>query len=196
MAATMNAAAAAAATSASAVQAGGGLLPSFLSVPLDSPPKLLYGLMIIILIVFEDQVPAYARDVADSMVGRLIGIGMVVIVAMYGGWSYGLLTALAFLLLLRGARRLSGVADESQDTSPLMAFLGIGGPSYKSTVPQGPYAADVTTEGFQTQIMAEAVGNRWYVEKILGENPQGVVTTTAETSAVQDLSQKNMGSRK
>jgi hypothetical protein len=191
MAATMNVAAATA-----PVQAGGGLLPSFLSVPLDSPPKLLYGLMIIILIVFVDQVPAYARDVADSMVGRLIGIGMVVIVAMYGGWSYGLLTALAFLLLLRGARRLSGVADESIDTSPLMAFLGIGGPNYHSTVPQGPYAADVTTEGFQTQLVAEAVGNRWYVEKVLGENPLGIVTTTTETTAVQDLSQKNMGSRK
>jgi hypothetical protein len=192
MAATMNAAAAA----GPSVQTGGGLLPSFLSVPLDSPPKLLYGLVVVILIVFVDQVPAYVRDIADSMLGRLIGMGVVVIVTMYGGWPYGLLTALAFLLLVRGARRLSGVADESQDTSPLMAFLGIGGPSYKSTVPQGPYAADVTTEGFQAQLVAEAVGNRWYVERVLGENPLGIVTTTAETMSVQDLSQKNMGSRK
>jgi hypothetical protein len=146
--------------------------------------------------VFVDQVPAYARDIADSMVGRLIGMGVVVVVTMYGGWSYGLLTAVAFLLVLRGARRLSGVADRSLDTSPLMAFLGIGGPSYKSTAPQGPYGADVKTEGFQTQLVAEATGNRWYVERVLGENPLGVVTTTAETMAVQDLSQKNMGSRK
>lgn len=193
MAAAMNTAAAAVPPS---TQTGGGLLPPSLSVPLDSPPKLLYGLVIILLIVFVDQVPAYVRDIADSMVGRLIGVSVVVIVTMYGGWSYGLLTAIAFLLVLRGARRLSGVADMSQDTSPLMAFLGIGGPSYKSTVPQGPYAADVKTEGFQAQLVAEAVGNRWYVERVLGEKPVGIVTTTADTMAVQDLSQKNMDSRK
>jgi hypothetical protein len=192
MAATMNAAAAAPVAS----QIGGGMLPSFLSVPLDSPPKLLYGLVIVLLIVFVDQVPAYARDVADSMMGRLIGVGFVAMVTMYGGWPYGLLTALAFLLLLRGARRLSGVADRTLDTSPLMAFLGIGGPSYHTTTPQGPYAADVKTEGFQNQLVAEAVGNRWYVEKVLGEKPVGIITTTTETMAVQDLSQKNMGSRK
>lgn len=192
MAAAMNTAAAVAVPA----QAGGGMLPSFLSVPLDSPPKLLYGLVLVVLIVFVDQVPAYVRDIADSLVGRLIGIGVVAVVTIYGGWPYGLLTALAFLLLVRGSRRLSGVADRSLDTSPLMAFLGIGGPSYHSTTPQGPYAADVKTEGFQNQLVAEAVGNRWYVERVLGENPVGVVTTTAETMAVQDLSQKNMDSRK
>jgi hypothetical protein len=171
-------------------QIGGAFLPNPLSVPLDSPPKLVYGLVMVVLIVFVDLVPAYVRDVADSVIGRLIGVGLVAGVTMYMGWWYGLLTALAFLLVLRGARRLSGVADRGIDTSPLMAFLGIGGPNPIVT-PLVP-----GTEGFQTQLVAEAVGNRWYVEKVLGENPIGVVTTTTETMAVQDLSQKNMGSRK
>ena len=170
-------------------QIGGALLPNSLSVPLDSPPKLVYGLVIIVLIVFVDLVPAYIRDVADSVIGRLIGVGLVAGVTLHMGWSYGLLTALAFLLVVRGARRLSGVADMSTDTSPLMAFLGIGGPT-PSVSPL------VGTEGFQNQLIAEAVGKRWYIEKVLGENPIGVVTTTTETMAVQDSSQKNMGATK
>lgn len=177
MAAAMNTAAASAPTG----QAGGGLVPSSLfSVPLDSPPKLAYGLVVVLLIVFVDQVPAYMRDVADSFFGRLVGVGLVFAATMQLGWSYGLLTAVAVLLLLRGARRLSAVADRESDTSPLMALLGIGGPK----------------EGFQAQQVAEAVGNRWYVERVLGEQPLGIITTTADTMAVQDLSQKNMGSRK
>ena len=179
MAAAMNTAA-----SVSTGQTGGALLPSsLLSVPLDSPPKLAYGLVVVLLIVFVDQVPAYVRDVADSFFGRLVGVGLVVGATLQLGWVYGLLTAIAVLLLLRGARRLSAVADRETDTSPLMALLGIGGPT-------------PANEGFQVQQVAEAVGNRWYVERVLGEQPVGIVTTTADTMAVQDLSQKNMGSRK
>lgn len=179
MAAAMNTAA-----SVSTGQAGGGLLPNtLLSIPLDSPPKLLYGLAVLLLIVFVDQVPAYLRDMTDSFMGRLAGVGAVVIVTLQLGWSYGLLTTLALLLVLRGARRLDAVADRETDTSPLMAILGIGGPT-------------PANEGFQAQQVAEAVGNRWYVERILGEQPVGIVTTTTDTMPVQDLSQKNMGSRK
>jgi hypothetical protein len=177
MAAAMNTAAASVPTG----QAGGGLVPSSpFSVPLDSPPKLAYGLVVVLLIVFVDQVPAYMRDVTDSFFGRLVGVGLVLGATLQLGWSYGLLTAVAVLLLMRGARRLSAVADRETDTSPLMALLGIGGPK----------------EGFQAQQVAEAVGNRWYVERVLGEQPLGIITTTADTMAVQDLSQKNMGSRK
>lgn len=174
MAAAMN-------TAVSTGQTGGALLPnSILSVPLDSPPKLLYGLVVILVIVYVDLIPAYVRDVADSLLGRLVGVGLVAAATLQLGWSYGLLTALAFLLLLRGARRLNAVADRQADTSPLMAILGIGGPA----------------EGFQVQQVAEAVGNRWYVERVLGEKPLGIVTTTADTLPVQDMSQRNMGSRK
>lgn len=179
MAAAMNTAAA----SASTGQAGGGLVPSSIfSISLDSPPKLAYGLVVILLIVFVDQVPAYMRDVTDSFFGRLVGVGLVLGATIQLGWSHGLLTAVAVLLLMRGARRLSAVADRETDTSPLMALLGIGGPT--------------PAEGFQTQQVAEAVGNRWYVERVLGERPEGIVTTVTETMAVQDMSQKNMGSRK
>ena len=178
MAAAMNTAA-----SVSTGQTGGALMPNTLfSISLDSPPKLMYGLAVVLLIVFVDQIPAYVRDVADSLIGRLVGVGLVAGATVQLGWSYGLLTAVAVLLLLRGARRLSAVADRETDTSPLMAILGVGGPS--------------AAEGFQTQQVAEAIGNRWYVERVLGERPVGIVTTTTETMAVQDMSEKNMGSRK
>lgn len=176
MAAAMNTAA-----TVSTGQMGGALLPAPFSIALDSPPKLVYGLVIVLLIVFVDQIPAYARDVADSFLGRLVGVAAVIAATLQLGWSYGLLTAVAVLLVMRGARRLSAVADRETDTSPLMAVLGIGGPR---------------GEGFQTQQVAEAIGNRWYVERVLGERPLGIVTTTTETMAVQDLSEKNMGSRK
>ena len=75
---------------------------------LDSPAKLIYGFIIIILIVYSSLIPSEYRFFADSILGRVFGIAIIYGVIQSMGWVYGLLTALAFLLVLNGASRSEG----------------------------------------------------------------------------------------
>ena len=72
---------------------------------MDSPVKLIYGFVIILVIVYAPSVPMDYRVFVDSLLGRIFGIGLVYGVIETMGWIYGLLTAMAFLLLLYGAPR-------------------------------------------------------------------------------------------
>jgi hypothetical protein len=72
----------------------------------DSPAKLLYGVALVLLITYSSLIPSEYRTFADSVLGRLFGIGIIYAVTETMGWVYGLLTAMAFLLLLQGAARL------------------------------------------------------------------------------------------
>jgi len=99
-------------TKAPAVQQGGmnsqGWMVDFvhrMSEQLDSPPKLVYGTLIVLLIAYSSEIPSEYSNFADSLLGRIFGIVIVYGVLETMGWMYGLLTALAFLLLLTGARR-------------------------------------------------------------------------------------------
>jgi hypothetical protein len=108
--------------------------------------------------VFIDQVPAGLGRYADTALGRVLGIAAVGAVTHYLGYSYGLLTAIAFLLLVH--------------ISPRLAATG--------------------TDGFEDLTSKDAVGNKWFVEQVLGENPMAIQSDRATTAAVQDLSEKNM----
>jgi hypothetical protein len=102
-------------------------------------------------------------NLADTALGRLAGLAAVLAVHQFMGFSYSLLTALAFLLVLHASSRLS--------------------------------ATGVGVDGFQDVRRYDTIGTRWFVERVLGEQPREIVTDTARTTAVQDLSEKSMGSK-
>jgi hypothetical protein len=85
----------------------GGMVNSFQQMmgQVDSPSKLLYGTLVVLLISYSSEIPSEYHSFADSLLGRIFGIVVVYGVLETMGWIYGLLTALAFLLLLTGARR-------------------------------------------------------------------------------------------
>ena len=93
---------------------------------MDSPATLIYGILIILLIVYSSIIPSEYRAFADSLLGRVLGIGIVYGVVETLGWVYGLLTAIAFLLIINGASRI--------DTSMLEAFDGGGTVTEKKIV--------------------------------------------------------------
>jgi hypothetical protein len=87
----------------------GGMINSLqiLMMNLDSPAKLIYGFILIIIIVYSPIIPFEYRTFADSILGRIFGIAIVYGVIQSFGWVYGLLTALAFLLVISGAPRFN-----------------------------------------------------------------------------------------
>ena len=72
---------------------------------LDCPSKLLYGVTMILIIVYSSEIPVSYRIFADSILGRVFGIAVVYGTIEMVGWTYGLLTALALLFLIAGASR-------------------------------------------------------------------------------------------
>lgn len=121
---------------------------------MDSPATLIYGALLIILIVYSSVIPSEYRAFADSLLGRVFGVAIVYGVVETLGWVYGLLTAIAFLLIINGATRI--------DTSMLEAFDGGGTVSEKRTI-----------------------GKKWFVERVLGENPTKIATDKVTTTAVE-----------
>jgi hypothetical protein len=92
---------------------------------LDSPVKLFYGIVLILIIVYSPVIPFEYRKFADSLIGRIFGIAIVYGVIESLGWVYGLLTALAFLLVLNGANGYSSTVE---------AFDGGGTVTEKRTI--------------------------------------------------------------
>ncbi len=121
---------------------------------MNSPATLVYGALLIILIVYSSDIPSEYRTFADSLLGRVLGVAIVYGVVETLGWVYGLLTAIAFLLIINGAIRI--------DTSMLEAFDGGGTVSEKKTI-----------------------GKKWFVERVLGENPTKIATDKVTTTAVE-----------
>jgi hypothetical protein len=139
-------------------QSGGANPLDIVLKHLDTVPHMIYGALMIVLITFNGQIGVSTAAFVDSALGRVLGIGLVLIVVNQMGWSYGLLTALAFLLIIHA--------------SPRLAATGI--------------------EQFEDLKRHEAKGNKWFVEKVLGENPAGITSDDANTEAVQDDSERAM----
>jgi len=114
----------------------------------DSPAKLVYGCILILLIVYSAVIPIEYKHLANSTIGRILGIAAVTVSIHYLGWVYGLLTAMAYLLILHG-----GVSINE-------GFDGGGTVSEK-----------------------KVIGNRWWVEKVLGEVPSSIATDKVTTNA-------------
>ena len=144
-------------------QSGGGANPlDIVFQHLDTVPNMIYGLLMVVLITFNGQISSTLSSYADSALGRVLGIGLVIAVTQMMGWSYGLLTALAFLLIVHN--------------SPRLAATGI--------------------DSFEDLKRHQAKGTRWFVEKVLGERPEGITTDNAITEAVQDDSEIAMSHSK
>lgn len=59
----------------------------------------------VLLITYSSALPTMYRSFADSLIGRVLGIAAILASLELLGWIYGLLTAVAFLLVLHHAPR-------------------------------------------------------------------------------------------
>ena len=75
----------------------GGMVNSFhvLLMNLDSPVKLIYGFLLVLVIVYSPMIPFEYRIFADSLLGRIFGVAIVYGVVESLGWVYGF-TILAY----------------------------------------------------------------------------------------------------
>jgi hypothetical protein len=119
---------------------------------MDSPFRVLYGVMMTLVIVYSSILPSSVSSFVDSILGRMLCIGGIYLATTKMSWTYGVVTALAFLVVLR---------------STTMSYA------------EGFYGGSVVTE-------KPRIGKRWFVEKVLGEDPQLITTEKVITHPVQD----------
>ena len=130
----------------------------------EQPLVVLLGVFMILIIVFLEKIPIEIRKQADSFLGRALLLTFTVIVIQMYGWPLGMVAGLMSALL-----------------------IGAGGVH--------PIQKQVN-EGFSSEMNVRLVPgkHKWFVERVLGENPLLIEDDTVETSAVQDLSERGSGS--
>ena len=132
----------------------GGMVDSFQQMmnQLDSPSKLLYGTLVVLLIAYSSEIPSEYHSFADSLLGRVFGIVIVYGVLETMGWIYGLLTTLAFLLLLTGARR---TVQEGFDGGGSISEKKIIGKRWFVEKVLGEYPSKIATDQVSTAAIAD-----------------------------------------
>lgn len=129
----------------------------------EQPVMLLTALFMVIVIVFLEKVPIEIRKQADSLLGRFLLLTFTVTVTVMFGWPMGILAGLMSALLI-GAGGIHPIVKPVQ-------------------------------EGFSSEMNVRIVPgkHKWFVEKVMGENPLLIEDDVVSTSAVQDLTEKDSG---
>jgi hypothetical protein len=148
---------------------------------LDSPAMLIYGFLLILVIVYSPVIPTEARVFADSFLGRVFGVAIVYGITETLGWVYGLLTALAFLLILNGAPRYGNPLMEGFREEPMEPYS-----KTDEEKARGPVKEGFTAGGAVTAKNVVTHNRRWFVEEVLGECPTAIESDRVTTQAVQD----------
>lgn len=122
--------------------------------------------------VYVSRIPKEVLKFFRSTLGQIVGLGGVLFITATYGWTHGILAALAYSLIVSRAIRRGGDVE---------SFLSVE-----------EYPAVVLPESQDTILVPK--NHRWFSEKVLGENPFLIRDKEVTTSAVQDLSERGMGS--
>jgi len=128
------------------------------------------------ILLFLILVCVYVSRIPDSVIVRfkqvrfqLLGVLAIIGITVLYGYVHGILAALAFSLVLSHALR-SGVVSEGFNCGSRTSYISFDDST--SFIPNN---------------------HKWLVEKILGETPTAIREKPVTTSAVQDLSERTMG---
>lgn len=155
-----------------AASQGGGMRPIVLNeILVMGGHFLLIGL--ILLSVYVSRVPKFILQGFKYPIYQALGLFLIVVITLYFGWIHGIVAALAFSLLVSHALRMEKSVENMTDFIPLDGDALLIEDSENTIIPKK---------------------HRWFVEKVLGENPVLIHEKEVKTNAVQDMSERSMGS--
>jgi hypothetical protein len=130
-------------------------------------------LALVLISVYVSRIPPSTLALFRNPVYQVLGLAAVIIITSQYGWIHGILAALAFALVL--SRALRTINEGFNSNEDLTNFIPAGILIDSST--------DIIPEN-----------QRWFVEKVLGENPFLIREKEVKTQAVEDSSEQSMGS--
>jgi hypothetical protein len=132
-------------------------------------------LALVLTSVYVSRIPPSTLALFRNPVYQVLGLAAVILITNQYGWIHGILAALAFSLVL--ARALRTINEGFSSSESLINFIP---------------GTNIFLEDSGTDIIPE--NQRWFVEKVLGENPFLIREKEVKTQAVQDSSEQSMGS--
>ena len=129
-------------------------------------------LALVLISVYVSRIPRSTLALFRRMPYQILGLFAVIMITSHYGWIHGTLAALAFALVVSRALKVNNVYEGMTDI-----------------IPTGPSALIV--ENGDTVFVPEE--HRWFLEKVMGENPFLIREKEVKTSAIQDFSEKSMG---
>jgi len=151
----------------SSVQTGGVHRPATQEIIVMSGHFIL--LFLILVCVYVSRIPDSILFQFKQVRFQLLAVLAIIGITVLYGYVHGILAALAFSLVLSHALRSGGVSE---------GFYTCGSPTYVS---------------FDDSTSFVPNNHKWLVEKILGETPSAIREKPVTTTAVQDLSERTMG---
>ena len=150
------------------VQSGGAIQSGGSRIGQETKSMVCYFILLflVLLIVYIPRVPDVWLERMRNPLWQFFSIVILFGITGLYGWIHGVLGALAFALLLSRAH----MTHTKNQKNP---------------------------EYFDDYIVDTNLGkkaNRWFSEKVMGENPYLIRENSITTNAVQDLSERNMGS--
>lgn len=133
-------------------------------------------LVIFVLIsVYVSRIPIDILSYFRLIPVQILGLVSILILTVSHGWVHGILGALAFALVVSRAKKpvQQTIAEKMTDYSV---------ETYDSINPKNG-----------TKMITEV--HRWFGEKVLNENPYLIQERSVSTAAIQDLSERNMGTQ-
>lgn len=127
------------------------------------PLEFYFGVLLVLGIVYVGQIPPAIQYFANTMIGRASIFILTIVVADMYSWIYALLMALFTVLLIAVAPRT--LKEAFQGASSAAAGQGIPPDTKMNLVTQK---------------------QKWWVERLLGEEPVGIEEEKVRTRAIQD----------
>jgi hypothetical protein len=128
-------------------------------------------LFLVLVSVYVSRIPeevyAYFRNTLVQVLGLVCILG----ITHYYGLIHGILAALAFSLIISHALRSRPSSEGFTEYTPAIFISSV--------------------DGDNTLVVPK--NHRWFGEKILGERPQLIREKGVSTSAIQDYSDRTMG---
>lgn len=136
--------------------------------------KLLVVIVLTMLIVFSGAVPPAYKKLLDTWYGRIVALLAVLMITNVGGWPLGILAVVAALTLMPvGVREgFEGGAN------------GIFHPINNASCVLPPRAEE-GFEGDKLQVVPAERRQRWFIERVMHEDPVEIETNNVETLPTQ-----------
>jgi len=150
-------------------QMGGMRMPVLEEIKVMSGHFLLVAL--ILLSVYMSRIPQDLISLFKNPIYQIFGLFLVIIITSQYGWIHGILSALAFSFIV--SRALRKGKEGMVNYIPMKFNTLLIEDSESTIIPKN---------------------HRWFLEKVMGEQPILIREKEVNTSAIQDMSQRSMGS--
>jgi hypothetical protein len=148
-------------------QSGGVRMIENVMAKFDDPFKILFVVLLVLLGVFNYEVPMNIRCFMNSMLGRIISIIGLFYIIQHTDYVYAIIAGTILLVILYAVPCTYDESDQS----------GV-------------------KEGFYDIASVRSIGGPWFVERVLGFSGQKLRTDRVSTTSVQDDSEvKTFGRR-